>query len=223
VEKLGRAILVAAYYGLIGVLFGAATGCVVGAVTGLIFGGVWDGIVFGIFVGMVINGFALAVTGILLDDADSLEPSWRSKVSKPAVLFLCTNNAARSQMAEGLLRKKAAEHFDAYSAGTEPKEIHPLAIKVMSEVGIDLSGQQSKDLRTFLGRLPVRVAIFVCQKAEVKCPAIWPGALARMEWPLEDPAAVEGNEDERIAKFRSIRDQIDQKITTWLAELSTVG
>jgi len=142
-------------------------------------------------------------------------------MNKPAVLFLCTKNAVRSQMAEALLKKKAAEHFDAYSAGTEPKEIHHLTIQVMSEVGIDLSGQRPKDLRQYLGKLAVRVAIFVCQKAEEKCPTLWPGALTRLEWPFEDPAACQGGEEERIAMFRFVRDQIDHKITTWLTELST--
>ena len=140
-------------------------------------------------------------------------------MNKPAVLFLCTNNAVRSQMAEALLKKKAADHFDAYSAGTEPKEIHPLTIRVMSEVGIDLSGQRPKDLRQYLGKLAVRVAIFVCQKAEEKCPTLWPGALNRMEWPFEDPAACDGTDEERVAKFRSVRDQIDQKITAWLTQV----
>ena len=118
------------------------------------------------------------------------------------------------------MRKKAADHFDAYSAGTEPREIHPLTIRVMQEVGIDLTGQRPKDVRQFLGRLPVRVAIFVCKREEQKCPSVWPGALTRLEWPFEDPAICEGTEDQRIAKFRSVRDQMDQKITSWLAELS---
>lgn len=145
-------------------------------------------------------------------------------MSKPAVLFLCTNNAVRSQMAEALLKRKAADHFDAYSAGTEPKEnIHPLTLRVMSEVGIDLTGQRPKALSEYLGRLPVRVAISVCPRAEDKCPTLWPGALARLEWPFEDPAACEGDEDVRIAKFRTVRDQIDEKITTWLTELIARG
>ncbi len=124
-------------------------------------------------------------------------------MSKPVVLFLCTNNAVRSQMAEALLKKRAADQFEAHSAGTEPKGIHPLTIQVMSEVGIDLSGQRPKDLRQYLGKLAVRYAIFLCPRAEEKCPVIWPGALARLEWPFEDPAAQEGTEDERIARFRS--------------------
>jgi arsenate reductase len=141
-------------------------------------------------------------------------------MNKPAVLFLCTNNAVRSQMAEAFLKKRAAEQFDAYSAGTEPKEIHPLTIRVMNEVGIDLSGQRPKDLRQFLGRLAVRYAVFVCKKAEEKCPTIWPGALNRIEWPFDDPAACDGSEEEQVKKFREVRDQIDKKIADWLAELS---
>lgn len=143
-------------------------------------------------------------------------------MGKLAVLFLCTHNAARSQMAEAILKKRAAEHFDAYSAGSEPTEsIHPLTLRVMSEVGIDLSGQKPKHLSQFLGRLPVRVAISVCPKAEDKCPTSWPGTLSQLEWPVEDPTVCEGTEDERLARFRSVRDQIDEKITTWLTELTT--
>jgi arsenate reductase len=124
-------------------------------------------------------------------------------------------------MAEALLKKRAGDIFDAYSAGTEPTEIHPLTIKVMSEVGIDVSGQHPKPLRDFLGRLPVRYVVFVCPKAENKCPIFWPGAVKRLEWAFEDPAETKGTEEERIATFRSVRDQIDQKITGWLKELSS--
>jgi|GEM_PF-157731 len=221
-EKVTRIIWLVTCYGLFGVVYGAATGAVVGAVMGLIFGGVKDGIAFGVWYGVILDGITFAWTAVLWDDGPSTDFfAWRNPMSKPAVLFLCTNNAVRSQMAEGLLKKKAAEHFDAYSAGTEPKEIHPLTIQVMSEVGIDLSGQRPKDLRQYLGKLPVRVAIFVCQKAEEKCPTVWPGALTRLEWPFEDPAACQGGEEERIAKFRFVRDQIDHKIATWLTELSS--
>ena len=141
-------------------------------------------------------------------------------MDKPVVLFLCTNNAARSQMAEALLKKRAAERFDAYSAGTEPKDIHPLTIRVMNEIGIDLSGRQAKHLRLFLGRLAVRYAIFVCRRAEEKYPITWPGALNRLEWPIEDPAAQEGSDEECLQKFREVRDQIDKRIADWLADLS---
>lgn len=93
----------------------------------------------------------------------------------------------------------------------------------MNEVGIDLSGQRPKDLRQYLGKLAVRFAIFVCPRAEEKCPTMWPGALARMEWPFEDPAAHQGPDEERLQRFRAVRDQIDQRITNWLTELSATA
>jgi len=90
----------------------------------------------------------------------------------------------------------------------------------MNEVGLDLNGHQSKHLRQFLGRLSVRIAVFVCPRAEEKCPIVWPGALARLEWPFEDPAAHEGSDEQRLQKFREVRDQIDRRIADWLTELS---
>jgi len=101
--------------------------------------------------------------------------------------------------------KRAGDQFDAYSAGTLPQaSIHPLAIRIMSEVGIDLSHQRPKGLYEYLGRLLVRVAIFVWPKSEDKCPFLWPDALARLEWPFEDPAAQEGTEEDLLVKFRSV-------------------
>src|SRR5262245_50765207 len=126
-------------------------------------------------------------------------------MSNPAVLFLCTGNSARSQMAEALLRKLAGDKFDVHSAGTEPKGVNPLTIKVMKEVGIDISSQRSKHLRDYLGRLPVRIVIIVCADAEKTCPSIWPGAFKRLFWKFDDPAAVEGSEEERLQKFREVR------------------
>jgi arsenate reductase (thioredoxin) len=174
-----------------------------------------EGIAFGVFFGGVVNGLTFGLSGVLSLVENSM--------NRQAVLFLCTNNAVRSQMAEALLNKKAADQLEAHSAGTEPKEIHPLTIRVMSEVGIDMSGHRPKDLRQYLGKLTVRYAIFVCPRAEEKCPVIWPGALNRLEWPFEDPATQEGTEEERIAKFRSVRDRIDERITAWLRELSVNG
>lgn len=141
-------------------------------------------------------------------------------MDNPVVLFLCTNNAVRSQMAEALLKRKASDHFDAYSAGAAPTEIHPLTIRVMNEVGIDLAGHESKHLRQFLGKLSVRVAVFVCPRVEENCPFVWPGALARLDWPFDDPAAHQGSDEERLQKFREVRDQIDRRIANWLTELS---
>jgi arsenate reductase len=140
-------------------------------------------------------------------------------MAKPVVLFLCTGNSARSQMAEALLRKHASEHFDAHSAGTFPKGLHPLTIRVMDEIGIDMTGQRSKDLKEYLGRLPVKVLIIVCTNAEKTCPAIWPGVLSRLSWSFQDPAACQGSDEEKLAQFRAVRDQIDQKIQEWLAQL----
>lgn len=146
-------------------------------------------------------------------------------MSKPIVLFLCTGNSARSQMAEALLRQYAGEHFDVHSAGTHPKGVNPLTIQVMKEVGIDLSTARSKDLKEYLGRLPVRILIVVCGEADQDCPTVWPGVLSRLFWRFEDPAAAQGSEAERLVKFRQVRDQIEQKVKSWLAELEkkTVG
>lgn len=139
---------------------------------------------------------------------------------KQNVLFLCTGNSCRSQMAEGFLRKYAGERFDVFSAGLDPRPVHPLAVKVMGEIGIDISGQMSKGVETVLGKQSFKHAIFVCQDAEENCPSIYPFALENLSWPLEDPAAFEGSQDATVAKFREIRDQIDKKIREWLELLN---
>lgn len=139
---------------------------------------------------------------------------------KPAVLFLCTGNSARSQMAEALLRHLAPGRFTVYSAGLEPKGINPLTIKVMEEIGIPLRGHFSKSLSDFLGKVPVRHAIMVCEKAEQSCPKIWPFGATVLSWPFDDPATATGNEDERLLTFRSVRDQIATKIKSWLETTS---
>ncbi len=138
-------------------------------------------------------------------------------MNKPKVLFLCTGNSARSQMAEALLRKHAGDRFDVYSAGLEPKGIHPYTRRVMQEIGIDLSGQRSKHLNEYLGKLHFEHLITVCGNAEKTCPT-FPGAGQRQHWPFDDPAAVEGSEEEKLVQFRQVRDQIDQRIQVWLAE-----
>lgn len=139
-------------------------------------------------------------------------------MQKPVVLFLCTGNSARSQMAEALLRKEAGERFDAYSAGTDPKGVNPLTVQVMKELEIDISNQRSKHLREYLGRLPVRILIVVCSEAEKSCPTIWPGALQRLYWRFDDPAAAEWADEEKLSKFREVRDAIHERIKHWLAE-----
>ena len=138
--------------------------------------------------------------------------------SRPNILFLCSANSCRSQMAEALLRKHAGDRFCVHSAGLEPGEIHPLARTAMEEIGLDLSGQYSKGLDVYLGSLAVHRLIIVCDRAARSCPSVWPGVLERYVWPFEDPARAEGSEEEKLAKFREVRDAIDRKIQEWLAE-----
>ena len=138
------------------------------------------------------------------------------------ILFLCTGNSARSQMAEAILRKYGGDRFEAYSAGLKPKGIHPLTIQVMKEKGYDLSAQSSKGVGEYLGKLLVQTLITLCDDAEKNCPTVWPGVNTRLHWSFEDPAAFEGTEGQKLAKFRQIRDQIEQRVKEWVAEPSTV-
>ena len=138
--------------------------------------------------------------------------------SKPVVLFLCTHNAARSQMAEAFLRKLAGDRFEVHSAGLVPTEIHPLTVRVMEEIGISMQGQCAKSLRQFLAKVAAHFAIMVCDPVETDCPTRWPGAKAMLSWPFEDPAAFAGTEEQRLAKFRAIRDQVQARIVAWLKE-----
>ena len=136
-------------------------------------------------------------------------------MKKPRVLFLCIQNRARSQMAEAFLRHYAGDHFEVYSAGFEPAPIHPSVYRVMEEVGLDLEGQYSKGVKEFFNQIYFGILITVCDKAEKRCPT-FPGLGERHYWPIEDPVAVEGTEEERLAAFRRARDQIEQYILTWL-------
>jgi arsenate reductase len=140
--------------------------------------------------------------------------------TKDNVLFLCSGNSCRSQMAEAFLRKYAGDRFNAYSAGTEPKEIHPLTKQVMNEVGVDMTGQYSKGTDVYLGKLLVHYVIVVCAKAAEKCPATWPGSphMQVLVWPFDDPTIFVGTENETLAKFRQVRDEIGTRIKAWLAE-----
>ena len=139
-------------------------------------------------------------------------------MSKIKVLFLCTGNSARSQMAEAFLRKSGEEQFDAYSAGTDPKGIHPHAERVMEEVGISLSNQHSKHLKEFMGKVHFGYLITMCDEAEKTCPTTFPGMGQRLRWSFEDPAAFVGSEAEKLEKFRDVRDQIEKRIKAWLSE-----
>jgi arsenate reductase len=139
--------------------------------------------------------------------------------NKPSVLFLCTGNSCRSQIAEGFLREFGGDRFTAYSAGTDPAErVHPVAVQVMSEKGIDISQNEPKTVGQYLGRLPVRHLIIVCDGANEKCPRIFPGMMNRMFWPFDDPAAFDGSDAATLEKFRAVRDQIESRIKQWLKE-----
>ena len=130
------------------------------------------------------------------------------------VLFLCTGNSARSQMAEGFLRSMGGDDFDCLSAGTHPSQVQSLATKVMGEAGIDISAQRSKDLQEFIGR-EFDYIITVCDKARDNCPT-FPGDNERIHWSFEDPVHAEGDEEARLAVFRRIRNEIRNRIAIWV-------
>ncbi|GAA5507427.1 arsenate reductase ArsC [Novipirellula caenicola] len=137
-------------------------------------------------------------------------------MSKPVVLFLCEGNSARSQMAEAFLRKHAGNRFEIHSAGLNPRDIHPMTIRVMDEVGISLQGHRSKSLTEYLGKLAVRHVIIVCEYDENSCPHVWPFTRHTIHWPFEDPAAAEGSERERLDRFRAVRNTIEEHIVQWV-------
>ena len=130
------------------------------------------------------------------------------------VLILCTGNSARSQMAEGLFRHEAGDRYEVFSAGTRPTEVRPEAIAVMQEISIDISGHRSKSVDEFTGKT-LDLVITVCDNANETCP-VFPGAVQRLHWPFQDPAAVAGSEEQRKAAFRTIRDQIHARIRAFL-------
>lgn len=127
--------------------------------------------------------------------------------SKPTVLILCTGNSCRSHLAEGILRAVAGDILDVVSAGSKPAGyVHPLAIRVMQEIQIDISGHTSKPMTDFMTR-PVETVITVCGHADQACP-VFPGQVNRHHWPFEDPAHAEGTEEEKLAVFRRVRNEI---------------
>jgi len=112
----------------------------------------------------------------------------------------------------------AGDRLNIYSAGTKPaKATHPLAIQVMGEVGIEIAGQKPKHLTQYLGKLPVRYLVLVCDRANKECPRIWPGMAERLFWPFDDPATVEGSDEQVLAGFRRARDEIRDAIEGWLS------
>ena len=140
-------------------------------------------------------------------------------MNNPKVLFLCTGNSARSQMAEGLLRALAGEHFDVFSAGTEPKgRILPEVQDVMREVGIDISSQRSKSVMEYMGKVNFGYVVTVCADAEENCPAVFLNMGTHEHWPFEDPAKFSGDEEQRIESTRRVLGQIEKRLRLWLGE-----
>ncbi|MHA1199388.1 MAG: arsenate reductase ArsC [Candidatus Heimdallarchaeaceae archaeon] len=140
-----------------------------------------------------------------------------SSEDKTRIIFICSHNSSRSQMAETFLRDLANNHFEVFSAGIDNTRINPLTIKVLEELNYDLSEQYSKNLSDFLGHIRFDIAITVCSEAEKKCPDI-PGVETNLHWSFENPSSFEGTDEEKLDFFRKVRDQIKAKILEWLAE-----
>ena len=137
-------------------------------------------------------------------------------MTRQRVLVLCTHNSPRSQMAEGLPSALASDRFDVASAGTEATRVHPLAIRAMDELGIDLRGHSSKTVDRLLAE-PWDYVITVCDGASERCP-LFPGRTTRLHWSFEDPSAAMGSEDERLAVFRRVRDALAARLRGWVGE-----
>lgn len=138
-------------------------------------------------------------------------------MSKPRVIFICTGNSARSQMAEGLLRALAGDHFDVFSAGTEPKgRILPEVQEVMREIGIDTSLQWSKSVMEYMGKVNFAHVVTVCADAEENCPVVFLNMGTHDHWPFDDPAKFD--EETRLTSTRRVRDQIEERLRLWLTE-----
>ncbi len=134
----------------------------------------------------------------------------------PLILILCTGNSCRSHMAEGILRAAAGTLLDVHSAGSKPSGyVHPLAIKAMAEIGIDISGHSSKHMNDFLNR-DVHTVITVCGNADQACP-MYPGQMARHHWGFDDPAHAPGDEAEQLIVFRRVRDEIKKVFEAYAA------
>ena len=135
-------------------------------------------------------------------------------VSKKGILFLCTGNSCRSQMAEGFAKKMLPKNMEIFSAGLEPKGLHPMAVKVMKEVGIDISQQESKNIL----EIPIDkidLVVTLCGDAAERCP-VFPGKVERIHWALEDPAKAQGSEEEITQVFRKVRNKIKSYIVSYL-------
>ena len=140
-------------------------------------------------------------------------------MTKTRVLFLCTHNSARSQMAEAFLRALAGDRFEIQSAGAEATQVNPLAIQAMDEVGIDLRLHTSKTLDRFV-KQPWDYVITVCDSANARCP-IFPTRTTCIHWSIDDPSQATGTEEERLRVFRRVRDEILARLRDWLTDQKT--
>ena len=137
-------------------------------------------------------------------------------MNKPTILILCTGNSCRSHLAEGILQRALGEGYDVQSAGSKPAGyVHPLAVRVMAEIGIDISGHRSKHLNEFLQQ-PVETVVTVCGNADQACP-MFPGQVNRYHWGFDDPAHATGSEEEKLAVFRRVRDEIRRVFEAYAA------
>lgn len=139
---------------------------------------------------------------------------------KTRVLFLCTGNSARSQIAEALLKKYGGDDFEVHSAGYEARGIHPFTTTVLEEIGLDISNQHSKPTTDLMGRMQFDYVITVCPSKEANCPTVYPDTRNFQRWLFDDPVAFQGSDDEKLGKFREIRDQIDWRLKLWLSEVT---
>jgi len=137
-------------------------------------------------------------------------------MKRPTILILCTGNSCRSHLAEGILKRALGEGYDVQSAGSKPAGyVHPLAVRVMAEIGIDISGHRSKHLNEFLQQ-PVETVVTVCGNADQACP-MFPGQVNRYHWGFDDPAHATGSEEEKLAVFRRVRDEIRRVFEAYAA------
>ncbi len=135
--------------------------------------------------------------------------------SKQRILFVCTGNSCRSQMGEGLLRYYGKDKFEVFSAGLEPSYVHPLTVKAMDELGIDITNQYSKTVNEFLGQ-DFSYVITVCDGAKERCP-VFPGKYNAIHWSIDDPASAEGTENERLKVFRRARHNMLERINHFIS------
>ena len=142
------------------------------------------------------------------------------RITRTSVLFICSHNSARSQMAEAFAQRLAGSDVEVVSAGLDPRPIHLLTRTVMQEAGYTLEGHTSKSLKLFLGKQAFTYVIMVCPTGEAQCPKFFPGTTKLLYWPFDDPAGAVGDEVHRLAVFTRVRDEIAARVTSWLASLS---